>query len=195
MRITTFAILAALSCSPSFATIIQFSGTVDYHSNLEVFPEDFFPDTFMGYVDYDATATSDKAAVQNIFLFLGDSYFIRTPLQTQSQAVTKVGPHSLTYLDPSAGGEHLAGHPGAYINQIDLAFYWPDQSSSFDRQSIDFSKVIGGYFHLALADGTQGLGVWGTITSVSAVPEPPTFLLFGVGIVGAAVLRRRTANS
>src|SRR3954471_5124688 len=117
MRITTFAILAALSCSPSFATIIQFSGTVDYHSNLEVFPEDFFPETFMGYVDYDATATSDKAAVQNIFLFLWNSYFIRTPLQTQSQAVTKVGPHSLTYLDPSAGGAAPAAPPRPFLHQ------------------------------------------------------------------------------
>ncbi|WMJ08313.1 FxDxF family PEP-CTERM protein [Nitrosomonas sp. sh817] len=70
-------------------------------------------------------------------------------------------------------------------------------TQSFHLAAGDYTAFVGGSNYANQLVALRDYGVSGTITVISAVPEPETYamLLAGLGLVGAMTRRRKMANA
>lgn len=177
------------------AEIIRFGGTIDSFTLSPTNPSYAIASTFMGTLDYDRQAVTDRWIVRSMSIYIGGNSFIRSTneLAFGSQ---RLNSHDLQVVDASSGGNYFFdGLPGGFLNETALRMSWAPADPSLQRNGLDFGRVTGGSIHLALnrfdpLGGISGAGIFGTITEVG-VPEPGTLMLFGVGIAGLMLRRRR----
>lgn len=95
-------------------------------------------------------------------------------------------------LDPSAPAPTSSNY-NPFIN-LSYRAYWSNESEYRPGQAWTFHMHFG---YQALNGMNDGLRVWavrdGDVASLLSVPEPGTFALFGLGLVGAGVARRKKA--
>ena len=77
------------------------------------------------------------------------------------------------------------------INNIYTTNTWNSQNYSFDFSSVDLGDTIRLKWVDTPTTGSNGLEVGPVTFSVQSVPEPSTYLLFGIGAIGMLMVRRR----
>lgn len=197
-KLLALLVLAAASTAAN-ATTVAFSGSMSYVPN-QYFPVGYFPDTFTALMEYGEAALTDVAAIRTIDLYLGPAHFNRSLNETQPITVTTIGPHSVTYLDPNSGSGPIPElGTDAATNAFEVRFFFDPSDPAFDRSTVDFDQAVGGTVFIALRYVSvspevihSGAGLRGTITDVTVVPEPATLALFGAGLFGIALSRRRS---